>query len=630
MSFKHQGFLFYAVCGLGVCLLASVDVRAQQTDATARDTNATQNTYTLRTGTKLVVEDVTVTGADGKPVHGLKAKDFVLTENGQVEQLRNFAEHTPAEASQAPQVSEPKLAPGIFTNYTQKSDGGPANVLLLDMLNTPLRDQQYARQQIASFLDHAPAGTQIAIFGLNGKLTMLQGFTNNYGLLKAALARKSASGTSQVLDDTLGGGGSGNTGATGISEALADTAPEAKELIANAQQFEANSESFQLGLRTVFTLDALNEIARYLSSIPGRKNLIWFSGSFPIDVLPNASTDNGFASMSSHEAEFRETMSLLASGQIALYPVDARGLQTTGTFNAASQTTKYNRDATAMGKDITKFDAQIASENTSMLTAARETGGRAFVNTNNLSEAVADAVEDGANYYTMTYRPATDAKATDDPFRKISVSLPGKPYTLTYRRGYFTDTSGADVGHETAKDAKASSTGTAAQSSAITRSMVRGAPVPTQIEFTVRVRPATGREEATAAQGNEPVVSEKAAAGPFLRLAVDYAIDQHSLGFKNVDGKYRGDFEFIAFVYDANGTLLNRVGSTLHANFAPEVYAAFLRRPFSFNQDVSVPRVGDLFLRIAVHDLDAERIGAVEVPVDSVRGLPPLDVSEGH
>ena len=59
-------------------------------------------------------------------------------------------------------------------------------------------------------------------------------------------------------------------------------------ILANLQQFEAEQQSFQLQLRARYTLDALNQLARYMSALPGRKNLIWFSGSFPVNILPDA------------------------------------------------------------------------------------------------------------------------------------------------------------------------------------------------------------------------------------------------------------------------------------------------------------------------------------------------------
>ena len=70
----------------------------------------------------------------------------------------------------------------------------------------------------------------------------------------------------------------------------------------------------------------MNALAHYLSGFPGRKNLIWFSGSFPFSVLPNADIPDPFAVMGDLSEEFRDTTSLLTRSQVAVYPVDARGL----------------------------------------------------------------------------------------------------------------------------------------------------------------------------------------------------------------------------------------------------------------------------------------------------------------
>jgi VWFA-related protein len=578
-----------------------------------------QATYTLRTSTNLVILDVVVSSPDGHPVHDLEAKDFVLSEDGRPQQIRSLQKHMSIGEHTAP-TAPPKLAPGLFTNFTTSRGEGPANILLLDMLNTPLRDQSYARQQIQNYLDHASGDSQVAIFGLSDRLTILQGFTSDTRLLKAALSHKNAAKGSSLLNDPLGGSGAG-TGESGISDALADmgTAPDILEAVANAQQFEAESQTFQFQQRAQITLDALNELARYLSNIPGRKNLIWFSGSLPIDILPNTSTGNGFASMGNLEAEFRETTDLLVRSQVSLYPIDARGLTDSGIYSAAGSGQKYARDPTTAGKDEAKFEAQRAGENDTMLRAAHDTGGRAFVNTNGLSAAVAKAIEDGSSYYTLTYLPAN--KKWDGLYRKIEVAVPGKNYALSYRRGYYADDPNAPAsffGH------KASTPESTASKSLITRTMMRGAPVPTQITFTVRVQPATGTPENTPSTGNELATANPEARSPFTRYAVDFALSARDISFLQSDGLLHGAFEFVIFVYDANGTLVNRSGSTLHADLKPAVYMDFLHRPLSYNQDISVPCKGSYFLRIAVHDLNSDHVGAIEVPLDSVRDLPPL------
>ena len=566
-------------------------------------------TYTLRTSTNLVVLDVVVTGADGKPVHGLDVKSLVVKEDGKTQSIRSFTEHTAAEVK--PMRPAPKLAAGIFTNFAAAADG-PVNVVLLDMLNTPLRDQAYAREQIQKYLEHVPEGTRVAIFGLGNSLVLLQGFTSDPAVLKLAMARKNAVQGSSQLDDPLGGGG-GGTGEAGIADNIADmgTSPDIAEAVANAQQFQADTQSFQMQLRAQITLDGLNELARYLSNLPGRKNLIWFSGSFPASVLPNADVANGFATMQSAEQEFRETMDLLARNQVALYPVDARGLQTTDTFNAANGNQKYARDPQAMGKDIAKFNMEKEQTSQSMLQAARATGGEAFLNTNGLTAAIAKAVNDGSNYYTLTYSPAN--KVYDGRYRAIEVSAPGKNVTLNYRRGYYSD----DPAKPVTVGTKAAPVADLAAKSAMTRSLMRGAPPATQIEFTVQVRPATGVAEDSAAAGNEVLVPQK----KFVRYTVDFAVDPAAFVFDASASGFQDGIQFVAFVYDSQGTLVTRTGSVLHANLSPQVHADFLRHPLSYNLDISAPETGAYFLRLAVQDLNSQKVGAIEVPLEAVRKL---------
>jgi VWFA-related protein len=603
--------------------LAALGHASGQREATAGNPGqAGDSTFTLRTGTNLVITDVIVLGTDGKPVHGLKQSDFIVSEDHAPQRIRDFQEHEETAIRRTPGAG-PKLPPGMFTNYVAVHSDGPANILLLDMLNTPLRDQAYARAQIQDFLSHAPAGTQLAIFGLSDKLTILQGFTTDPAILKAALSKSSATKASSLLDDAVGGGGGDGAGASSISDSLAALGgtPDVLEAVANAQQFEAETQTFRFQMRAQITLDAMNELARYLANIPGRKNLIWFSGSFPISILPDPTLNNGFATMATSADEFRETTSLMTRARVAVYPVDARGLFNSNTFNAASSTagTRYARNPAAVAADEAKFEQQTESDNGTMLQAAKETGGRAFVGTNALSQAVGKAIDDGSNYYTLTYSPAN--VKWDGRYRTIEVSLANKSYQLSYRRGYYADDPYAELG---GKGRAQLAPQDAAGKSVISRTMVRGAPVPTQIQFTVRVLPATGESESTVANGNQLEAGEQEAKPPFTRYAVDFAIDPKDFNFVEADGEQRDVIQFVTFVYDGDGRLVNQSGSTLRAGFKPAVFAEFLRRPFSYNQDISVPRAGSYFLRIAVRDGNSDKAGAVEIPVDSVKGLPPL------
>jgi len=578
----------------------------------------TGHPYTLQTGTNLVIVDVGVTDQSGRPVENLKAADFTLLEDGRSQAIRSFEEHSPAIASaQAPAL--PKLQRGLFTNFAPTPAAGSANILLLDTLNTPLLDQSFVRRQLEEFLRKVPPGTQIAIFGLNTRLSILQGFTSDPDALRAAMAKKGTLQASSLLDDAQGGGGGDGAGASSVSDALSGLtgSPDLDQAIANVQQFEAQQESFQFQLRAQYTLDALNELARYLVNVPGRKNLIWFSGSFPVDILPSSSILNGFQSSASAEAEFRETVSLLARSQVAVYPVDARGLRTMPGYSASNSGKKYQSNPQAATKDVMDFAAQNAQENGTMQQMADDTGGRAFLNTNALSDAVASAIADGSSYYTLTYSP-TDHH-WNGAYRAISVALAEKGLHLSYRHGYF-----ADGPNQDSKPGTGPATSLAAAKSVISRAMLRGSPAPTQISFTMRVLPASAKAEETLAPGNVLSADGARIKGPYRRLAVDFAINPHDFTFTHSGDIYHDDISFVTFVYDQAGTLIDSLQSTMHADFDAKVYANLMRGPFSYNEDVSVPATGNYFLRVAVQDLNTDHVGGIELPVSSVLGLPPL------
>jgi hypothetical protein len=87
------------------------------------------------------------------------------------------------------------------------------------------------------------------------------------------------------------------------------------------RQFEADIAAFQTDLRVQMTLEAMQQLARYLSGIPGRKNLIWFSGSFPIALDPDDTQQDPFEAMRNYSDQIRETAELLSAARVAVYPV---------------------------------------------------------------------------------------------------------------------------------------------------------------------------------------------------------------------------------------------------------------------------------------------------------------------
>src|ERR1700733_7973150 len=142
--------LFKCLPGPACTALAFATLAAAQTQQAApaaqQPASATQQSSqsaiaTLRAGTQLVVVDVVVTDKNQKPVHGLKASDFTLTEENVPQLVKHFEEHTALTAADAPKFPPmPKFPPGLFPNYPPEPVNGAVNLLLLDALNTPLKD----------------------------------------------------------------------------------------------------------------------------------------------------------------------------------------------------------------------------------------------------------------------------------------------------------------------------------------------------------------------------------------------------------------------------------------------------------------------------------------------------------
>jgi len=575
---------------------------------------------TIRTNTQLVIVDVTVTDAHQNPIHNLKASDFVLLEDNVAQNIKSFDEHAyiaqPAASTQPP----PALPPGVFTNLAPVVANNTLNILLLDTLNTPMQDQQYARNQIRQYLKNAPAGTRIAIFGLGARLYLLQGFTSNPEVLKAAIDQKNAAKTSPLLGDDTVGGGNGSVSTYKQFEDFA-YANDLEDVLAlqlqNLQQFEADRQSTQNQLRASITLNALNQLARYLSAMQGRKNLIWFSGSFPINILPDGSLLRPFSVMASAEDEFRQTTNLLARSQVAVYPVDSRGVITSPTLNASNTiNARIVHDPRTFGNDENKFYDRLADDHSTMLRMAEQTGGRAFINTNDLNKAVADVVENGASYYTLTYTPAN--AAWDGAYRKIEVRTPQGRYKLSYRRGYFAD----------AADAQASRNIAAAQPEntfyPMRAAMMHGAPEATQIIFRARVVPASATTEDTLAPGVAAGSDPSKLQPPYRRYNVVFAADPRNIRFTpSASGNQTAQVQFVTYVYSSDGQLIARAGNEVHADLPPASYTALFHGGLRIAQQISVPDKGNYYLRVGIHDIDGDHAGALELPIAAVRNLPP-------
>jgi VWFA-related protein len=619
--------------------LSSTPAAAASAVQQGQPTPATSGVATIYARSNLVVVDVVVTDSKKNPVHGLQKSDFVLMENGKPQVVRNFEEHTELPASETMVAPAPKLPPDLFTNKSSAPANGPANVLVLDYLNTPQTAHASARKQLLDYLDKAPAGTRIAIFILTERLTMLQGFTSDPAVLKAALtSMEGLPRSSNLIDDAEGvgspdgpsfaeslGGAGGDTDSGGVADVI-------RAIHDAMTRVDAQISSEKKDMQVKYTLSAFDQLARYLVGIPGRKNVVWFSAGFPLDVEPNRNEADPNDSVIRNDDEVRKTDNLLTRAQIAVYPVDVRGMsvpwmdlqKTAAAAASAATASQTGLDPSAANDAI--YDAsvmpimqQTAQEHGTMDAMAEDTGGEAFYNTNGLTQAISKAIEHGSNYYTLTYTPSN--LQWDERFRSLKIKVAEPGVQLTYRNGYYA----IDPNDRNKVNAAGAATALA-QADTMSTAMMHGGPDPTEILFKVRIRPSSKPAEAVVLTSNRTNPDPKVkVSGPYKQYGVDLVPDPRAVNCRaGADGKYHCALEIWTYVYDRDGRLLITTGNPVYHVLTPADYARLLSGGMAFHQQVSVPAKGQYYLRTAIHDLVSDRVGAVEVPVAAVARLDPL------
>jgi VWFA-related protein len=544
---------------------------------------------TFQTGATNVVVDVVVTGGHDIPVEGLSKDNFSVFEDGREQPIVSFVAHATSAAETSP--ATPALPPGVFSNQSPVSGEDSADVILIDALNTPVSSQMDTNKRLLAYLKAMPPNKPLAVFTLDKELHQLQDFTTDHTALLDAVEKFTQSAhpspllktnreTEQQLQDED----------AALLMAVRSKHPGLGEvLVKRMQQFNAGVDSSNIAFRVQFTLSALDELARNLAGIPGRKNVLWLSGSFPLAVLPDPDLKDPFRASRDFSGKVNETATLLARARIAVYPIDARGLfpqSYVGPDIAGDglvSGTPQRRDQLA-SNDLT----QNAEEEQAMEKVAQVTGGEAISNTNDLKRALEEVDRNGAHYYTLIYSPLD--KTTNQKIRKIEVRVhPGK-YHLSYRRSY-------------------TSAPPRPKAEELARFMQHDVPASAQILF--RLSPSRiGLQPASApVAGSNPNPSK-----PLTRYALEYDVDASPLALtQSNDGMLKGGTTLVVIAYDRNGKPLNSVSNTLALHVPSAQYANFLKQGVRYRQELDLP-AQTAWLRAGVMDQTSGSVGSLEVP----------------
>lgn len=520
----------------------------------------------LRTTTRLVAVDVVALDEHNAPVTDLQAKDFTVLEENKPQHVRVFSFQHPT--SETALASRPKLPPNVFTNSPSYRVNSSFNVILLDALNTRFEDMAFGHQELIRFLKKMPPEQPIAIYALEGnKVRLLQDFTTDIDVLISAAGK--FKGQNSPLLPTRGDSFPDRTD-NGFGGRTQGTINDTIRLV------EQDRQRF----RVDYTVGALGYIAQTLSGYPGRKNLIWLSAAFPFDVNPDFQVA-GVLDFQSHDAEIAKAADALINSQVAIYPVDPRGLTAPEAFDASNGN---NLDNTGPGLQaaLSRESSVRFAEHSTMNEMAGRTGGRSFYNRNDIATSIRQSIDDGSTYYTLGYYP--ENKKWDGKFRKIQVKVSHPGVKLHYRLGYYA----ADPQRPRETDPKK-------QEFSFANALNLELPVSTSVLFQANVLPRSAQIHNQA--------------------PVDFMIDPRAVSLnQSADGSQHGVVRCGFRAYSDKGKPLSLKMISVEYNLKPETFRQLMQSGFPCQAPLDLPK-GNYLLRLGVMDNHSGMIGTTNAKV---------------
>jgi VWFA-related protein len=544
----------------------------------------TPDQVVIQAGTHVVLVNVVAKDRHGKPVDNLGRDDFVLLDDGQEQKISLFAREEAGDAAAAVSNSPARLT------FTNRPGPGIAAVtaFLFDELNTRLTDQELAKQDFLRYLRGLPAGSRVAVFVLGDSLSLLHDFSQDLDSLLAAVAKHSNRVNPEVQAATAP-----PASANSLTGDQTTTAQWDSFMKSASQPYVDYAET----VRATRTAAALETIAGHLEGIPGRKTLIWISGGFPIqlglrnkvDSIPqsnpgaressraagknrqsgggNVGAKSGGSNSSnsltpelpgtgqSFESDVARAIRALNEADVAVYPVDTRGVTVPAAFQAdRSSIAKRSKPPKAVSAPDFNYET--------LETLAGETGGAAFHHINDLSAAIQEAAGDARVSYSLTFSPP--AGSLDGSYHRLEVTVKRTGVKLRYRPGYV-----------------------AARDTAVAPSLAEAIANPVAlagIGFTVHLEPVEGGFKASV------------------------TIDPRNITFEPKDGKWTGSLQFLVVVGKVEQL------TTIPLNFTEAVFHQIQDKGLILGARIKTPP-GTNGFSLGFRDIPSGMVGTLHVPL---------------
>jgi len=395
-----------AVRNVTTLLLAMLLVCFATAQSIATNGQAQESTPVIKTKVQYVLIPVLVHDKKHQHVGGLTKDDFEISENGKDQTISSFEE-----------VQTDAAPVKVYTNEISGAQSKKRIVIIvIDNINTPLQEQQTAREQVFKFL---AAGLKdnvlVEILSINiSGVRVMHDFTHDTKVLIDTLKNsKMQLGTADFINlDTLNappevGQGSLSSGFSSTDNFISMDTGQYN----NLQQTTAITA----------TTEAFRDIAEAFTGIPGHKSLLWVTVGIPFQVTPDPQSFRT-AKDPIDILRYQLMMKRLNDADISVYPLDARGMFFVGQNDATYGANRTNIDnATDLQNSLKEF--------------ADQTGGEAYVNNNDIAGALDRATQDATSYYLISY--PLNKSTVKIGWNRLNVKLKRSGVDVRSRKGFY-------------------------------------------------------------------------------------------------------------------------------------------------------------------------------------------------
>ncbi len=404
------------IYGVVALLALSAAGQQQQPPTPPAEPQTTTGVTTFTSTSNLVVVDVTVKDPKtGAPIEGLKAGDFTLTEDGKPQKISTFEfqklavdpeppEPPPSLGDQHELPEDPKTTITLPSHNQIQYHDKRLLVLFFDFSNMGIPEQLRAQEAALKYVDtQMTASDLMAILIYTSAVQVKTDFTANRDQLEDIIKAFPIGEMSEMAD-------------------VADTGDDNNQDTGAA--FVADETEFNI-FNTDQKLAAIEDVVHKLSALPEKKVLVYITNGISKTGIEN-------------QAQLEASINAAVKANVAIYPIDARGLMADPPGGGASK-------AASRGSGIfngSVYNSQRAAINDSqetLSTLASETGGKVFLDSNDLSLGIVQAKNEFRSYYILGYY--TSNGKLDGKYRNIVVKLNNKNISakLEFRHGYFGD-----------------------------------------------------------------------------------------------------------------------------------------------------------------------------------------------